>query len=310
MGKAGIVAQKTAATLASTGTRSHFIHPAEAFHGDLGRIHCDDVVLAFSQSGETEEVIRLLPSLAQFDVRLIAVVSKPSCTLGEAADVVVELGPLGEADPLGLAPSTSTTAMLAIGDALALVASRMRNFGPQDFARFHPGGALGLKLSKVEDHMRPLADCRVASEEKTIREVFVACTRPGRRTGAIMLVDAAGKLSGLFTDSDLARQLESTDVSVLDRPIQDVMTRRPLTAVEGSRLSEAGDLLAQRKISELPVVDQQGRPVGLLDLTDLWGLFPHDDAKIAKPKTSKADGQSDAPKLLSYPDSQPLRRSS
>jgi arabinose-5-phosphate isomerase len=274
MGKAGMIAQKIAATLASTGTRSHFLHPAEAVHGDLGRIRADDVLLVFSQSGETEEVVRLLPSLAEFGVRLIATTARRTSTLGRAAHAVVELGPLQEACGLGLAPSTSTTAMLALGDALALVTSRMRAFGREDFARFHPAGSLGRQLSKVDEFMRPLADCRVASQSDAVRRVFVDHSRAGRRTGAIMLVDRAGKLAGLFTDSDLARLFESKRDAALDRPIREVMTLRPSTAPAGSMMLDAVAIMAERKISELPVVDRRGRPQGMLDVTDVVALFP------------------------------------
>ncbi|REK11871.1 MAG: KpsF/GutQ family sugar-phosphate isomerase [Planctomycetota bacterium] len=278
MGKAGVIAQKIAATLASTGTRSHFLHPAEAVHGDLGRIRADDVLLVFSQSGETEEVVRLLPSLAEFGVRLIAVTARRTSTLGRAAHAAIELGPLQEACELGLAPSTSTTAMLALGDALALVTSRLREFGREDFARFHPAGALGRKLSKVDEFMRPLAECRVAPQSETVRQVFVEHGRAGRRTGAIMLVDKAGKLAGLFTDSDLARLLESKRDAAIDRPIRDVMTVGPSTAPHGSMMLDAVAIMAERKISELPVVDRRGRPLGMLDVTDVVALFPEASA--------------------------------
>ena len=193
MGKAGLIAQKLVATFASTGTRSHFLHPAEAFHGDLGRVHEGDVVLVLSQSGETGEVVQLLPSLKELGVPLLAITANNKNTLGQAADVTIELGKLSEACWLGLAPSTSTTAMLAIGDALALVLSRIQGFQPEDFARYHPGGSLGHKLSHVEDHMRLLGECRVARADETVRQVLVACTKPGRRTGAIMLIDAEGR---------------------------------------------------------------------------------------------------------------------
>jgi arabinose-5-phosphate isomerase len=185
---------------------------------------------------------------------------------------------LEEACSLGLAPSTSTTAMLAVGDALALVTSRMRNFGREDFARFHPAGSLGRKLSKVEDHMRPLSQCRVASERQTVREVLIAVRLPGRRTGATMLVDPQGKLSGVFTDSDLARLFEQHRDGELDGPIRAVMTPRPLTVRFGSLMSEAVAVMSQRKISELPVVDTQGRPAGLIDVTDVVGLVPPEAA--------------------------------
>ena len=274
MGKAGLIAQKVAATLSSTGTRSHYLHPGEAVHGDLGRIHRDDAVLVFSQSGETEEVVRILPSLADLEVPLVAVVSRRTSTLGRAAGVVIELGPLQEACSLGLAPSTSTTAMLAVGDALALVVSRMRDFRREDFARFHPAGNLGRQLSKVDDFMRDLSECRVAEESQSVRQVFAAHGRRGRRTGAIMLIDPLGKLAGLFTDSDLARLFESKRDAALDAPIREVMTSRPSTVPQGSMMLDAVTIMAERKISELPVIDAAGRPRGLIDITDVVGLFP------------------------------------
>ena len=272
MGKAGIIGQKIAASLSSLGTRAHFLHPAEAFHGDLGRIHANDVVLMLTQSGETNEVVQLLPSLKEFHVPLVAITASQSSTVGRAATIVIELGQLEEACSLGLAPSTSTTAMLAVGDALALVLSKLRGFRAEDFARFHPGGALGRRLSRVDDVMRPLAECRTAADRQTVREVIVACGKPGRRTGAIMLTDAAGRLTGLFTDSDLARLFERRDEAALDRPIRDVMAARPTTVLAGTRVGDAVSLLAARKFSELPVVDDAGRPIGLIDVTDVVGL--------------------------------------
>src|SRR5688572_20004260 len=174
MGKAGLVGQKITATLASTGTRSHFLHPAEAIHGDLGRVHRDDVLLILSYSGETDEVTKILPSLKKLAAGLIAITGQPHSTLGRLADVTLDLGPLREACPLGLAPSASTTAMLALGDALALVLSRLRGFAEEDFARFHPGGSLGRKLAKVEEVMRPLAECRVAHQQHSVRDTLIA----------------------------------------------------------------------------------------------------------------------------------------
>jgi arabinose-5-phosphate isomerase len=269
MGKAGLIGQKIAATMASTGTRSHFLHPAEAFHGDLGRVHRDDVVLILSQSGETEEVTRLLPSLSELNTAIIAMTASRNSTLGRAANVTLELGPLKEACSLGLAPSTSTTVMLAYGDALALVVSRMRSFGPEDFARFHPGGSLGRQLSKVDDHMRGLDECRVASHSESVRSVLVAEHKPGRRTGAIMLVDDRQRLTGIFTDSDLARLFETRRESALDQSIESVMTANPISIASGTLVQDALAVLAERKISELPVVDTDRRPIGMLDITDL-----------------------------------------
>jgi KpsF/GutQ family protein len=287
MGKAGLIGQKIAATLSSTGTPAHFLHPAEAFHGDLGRVHSLDVVVMLTQSGETAEVVQLLPSLREFGVPLVAITAARTSSVGRVANVVVELGELEEVCSLGLAPSTSTTAMLAVGDALALVLSKMRNFQADDFARFHPGGALGRKLSKVDDIMRPLSDCRCASESLSVREVIVRCTKPGRRSGAIMLTDKAGRLTGLFTDSDLARLFEKHDESALDRPMCTVMVAQPTTVPSGIRVGDAVTLLAQRKFSELPVVDKQGRPVGLVDVTDVVGLKAETVAESVKASSSK-----------------------
>jgi arabinose-5-phosphate isomerase len=289
IGKAGLIGQKIMATLASTGTRSHFLHPAEAVHGDLGRVHGDDVVLVLSQSGETEEIVRLLPPLAEARVPIIAVTGRAKSTLACAAVAVIDLGPLEEACPLGLAPSSSTAAMLAVGDALALVVSRMRGFAREDFARFHPAGNLGLKLSKVQQHMRPLEQCRVAPQEETVRQVLVRVSVPGRRTGATMLVDASGRLAGIFTDSDLARLFEHRHDSALDAPIHSVMTPNPLQVAHGSLMSEAVALMARQKISELPVVDGDGRPVGLIDVTDVVGLFPQ-QTEAEPAKASRLEG--------------------
>jgi arabinose-5-phosphate isomerase len=302
MGKAGLVGQKIMATLASTGTRAHCLHPAEAVHGDLGRVHRDDVMLILSQSGETEEVLRLLPSLTELGVPILAITSRAASTLGRAATVTIELGPMQEAGLLGLAPSTSTTAMLALGDALALVTSRMRNFGREDFARFHPGGSLGRKLSKVEHHMRPLDQCRVAGDTVSVREVFVAVGRPGRRIGAIMLVDSSGRLSGIFTDSDLARLFEGRRDQSLDGPIRAVMTAHPVMIPLGSRMSDAVALMARRKISELPVVDAEGKPAGMIDITDVVGMLPEEAAVEEPPAMPSQAAKSRAAAYRVFPE--------
>jgi arabinose-5-phosphate isomerase len=279
MGKAGLIGQKIAATLASTGTPSHFLHPAEAIHGDLGRVQSHDVVLALSYSGETEEIVRLLPALAERATSVIAITASETSSLGRAAAIVLPLGRIREACPLGLAPTASTTAMLALGDALALVVSRLRGFGREDFARHHPGGNLGQRLSKVEHHMRPLSECRVAEDFLSVRDVLIRVSRPGRRTGAVLLVDARGKLQGIFTDSDLSRLLEQRRDELLDGPMSAVMCRRPATVSLGSPLSNAVTLMAERKISELPVLDAQEAPVGLIDVTDLMSLVPSEEEK-------------------------------
>lgn len=274
MGKAGLVGQKLAATLASTGTPAYPLHPAEAVHGDLGRIRADDVVLALSQSGETDEVVRLIPAIRRIGAALIAITERAESTLGRAADLCVALGPIEEACPLGLAPSASTTAMMAVGDALALLVSRMRDFQPEDFALYHPGGSLGRRLARVEDLMRTGPQIRLARAGETVRSVFVRLAGPRRRTGAILVVDAEERLVGIFTDSDLARLFERRREQLFDGPIAAVMTRDPVKVVVGSTIAEAVEALKLRKISELPVVDGGGRPVGLIDLTDLIGLVP------------------------------------
>lgn len=274
MGKAGLVGQKIAATLASTGTSSHFLHPGEAVHGDLGRIHQDDTILALSYSGDTEELVRLLPTIRAMGNSIIAITGNPASALGRRSTVILDVGPVREACALGLAPSTSTTAMMALGDALALVLSRLRRFGPEDFARFHPGGSLGRKLSKVEDVMRPLSECRVCGDGHSVRQVFVSVSRPGRRSGAIMLTDNAGLLSGIFTDSDLARLLENNRETDLDRPVSQLMTRAPRMIRIGSYVTDAIEILKENKISELPVVDSQGKPRGMIDVTDVVAFTP------------------------------------
>jgi arabinose-5-phosphate isomerase len=219
-------------------------------------------------------MLRLLPSLNRLKSPLLVITGNAHSTLARAATVTLCLGPLQEACSLGLAPSTSTTAMLAVCDALALVASRMRNFDSEDFYSLHPAGNLGRQLSHVEDHMRPLAECRVARDSQSVREVFVARSRPGRRSGAIMLTADDGRLSGLFTDSDLARLFERRRDSALDGPIRDVMTPQPTTVRHGSMMTDAVEILAERKISELPVVGQAGQPLGLIDITDVVGMIP------------------------------------
>jgi arabinose-5-phosphate isomerase len=276
MGKAGLIGQKIAATFASTGTRSHFLHPSEAIHGDLGRLHAEDVALVLSFSGQTEEIVRILPALRDLRVPIVAVTGQAESALARQAVITLDLGSIGEACPLGLAPTASTTAMLALGDALALVLSRMRGFSSEDFARFHPGGSLGRKLARVEDAMRPLTQCRVARHDQSLREALVDQSRPGRRTGALMVVDHAEVLVGIFTDSDLARLLEANRDAAIDGPLADVMIHSPATITLGELLSTACELLSRRKISELPVVDQAGKPLGLIDITDVVGIAPED----------------------------------
>jgi arabinose-5-phosphate isomerase len=276
MGKAGLVGQKLAATLASTGTRAFPLHPAEAVHGDLGRVRADDVVIALSQSGETEEVVRLIPALRRLNACLVAITERATSTLGQAADLCIALGPVEEACPLGLAPSASTTALMAVGDALALLVSRLRDFSPEDFALYHPAGSLGRKLMRVEDVMRTGRQIRRAHVEETVRDVFIRLAGPRRRSGAVLIEDGETHLLGIFTDSDLARLFERRREADLDRPIGELMTVDPKRVRVGAMLPDAVELMKRHKISELPVVDRGNHLVGLIDVTDLIGLEPAD----------------------------------
>jgi len=267
MGKPGFIARKISATLASTGTPSFYLHPAEAVHGDLGMVTRKDLVIAISQSGETEEMIRLLPILKKIGASLIAITSRPKSTLAKHADIVLDLGVTKEACPLNLAPSASTTASLALGDALALCVSKKKKFKSEDFAVFHPGGSLGRKLTQVRDIMRigkanPVAKCGTP-----VRKVLLIITKA--RAGSCSIVDARGRLCGIFTDGDLRRQLKNGKGDFLSEPVERIATRNP-TVIEADRLvEEAFDVLRSLKIDEVPVVDKSKRVVGLLDVQDL-----------------------------------------
>lgn len=274
IGKAGIIGQKVAATLSSTGTRAMFLHPAEGVHGDLGCIGAGDVVLVFSNSGNTEEVCRILPIVRQLGASIIAVTASSENRLAQAANVVLEIGSLREAGELRLAPSTTTTAMLAMGDALALVVSQAKGFTARDFGTFHPGGSLGRQLTPIREVMRHGSELRIASKNETVRGTLQRLRSTGRRTGAILVADEEGILCGLFTDSDLARLLEQHRDEQLDAPVSEVMTSSPTTLRDNACLGDAVTMLTERKISELPIVDKAGRPVGLIDITDVIGLSP------------------------------------
>ena len=268
MGKAGLIGQKLAATFASTGTPAHFLHPAEAIHGDLGRIRKHDVILILSNSGETDEVLKIIPSLKEFGTPIISI-TKGESTLARYSDAVLEIAVQNEAGPLNLAPSNSTAVMLALGDALAFAVSDKRSFKKDDFARFHPGGTLGIKLSPVERHMRPLSECRIAKAGKTVLETLKESNIPGRRTGAIFLVRNDFTLAGIFTDSDFTKLIAQKGDSALSISMDDVMIRSTKSVHVGDEMSRAIDLLEATKISQLPVLDAQERPVGILDKTDL-----------------------------------------
>jgi len=273
IGKAGLIAQKISATLASTGTPSHFLHAAEAVHGDLGRVRPHDIVLILSYGGETAEVTRLLGQLEKMKVPVVAMTGTLDSTLARKAKVLLWMGQIEEACPLGLAPSATTTAMLALGDALALTVLKMRQqagrFSREEFALYHPGGSLGRQLILVETVMRQRVDLPVARDDLTLREALASLRRMRRRSGAICLVDARGRLTGIFTDADLRRLLEKGGEECLSRPIAEVMTRCPKFVRVGDTAADAIEIINRHFIEELPVVDRRGRLVGLVDVQDL-----------------------------------------
>ncbi len=267
MGKAGIIGQKLSATLASTGTPSYWVHPAEAVHGDMGRVARPDVIIALSNSGETEELTRLLPVIKRMGSRLIALTGNPRSMLAKHSDVVLDVSVRREACSLNLAPTSSTTAMLAMGDALAVVVAERKGFKPRDFALLHPGGALGKKLLlRVRDLMRTHEAHPVVRDTVRVRDVLLAITKA--RAGCASVVDGRGRLVGIFTDGDLRRHLDSTP-NLTTLPVKQLMTRNPKTIGADRLAAEALRLLREHKIDELVVVDGARRPVGLLDVQDL-----------------------------------------
>jgi arabinose-5-phosphate isomerase len=270
VGKSGHIGDKIAATLTSTGATAVVLNSLNALHGDLGLVSDGDVILTFSYGGETAELLNILPPLARFDVKLIAVTGRPDSTLGQAADIVLDVAVSQEACPLNLAPTSSTTAMLALGDALAMVLLEARGFQQDDFARFHPGGSLGrVLLTRVNQIMRKATQLAVAGPDATVLEVLKKMTQC--RTGAAAIVDADGKLCGVFTHGDLARHYQAhADLGAL--PVGQFMTQNPIT-VRGDKLAaEALHVLKTHRIDDLIVVDEDNRPVGIIDSQDLSRL--------------------------------------
>ncbi len=267
MGKTGIIGRKISATLSSTGTPSIFMHSAEAVHGDLGQVTRDDVVILISSSGETEETVRILPSLKKIGCKTIAMTGGVKSVLARHCDLVLNCGVKKEGCPLGLAPMASTTATLAMGDALAACLVDRKNFKQEDFAFYHPGGSLGRRLLlTVEDVMRKGPRFARVAESLKVKDVLFAITKA--RCGSACVVDKRNRFSGIFTDGDLRRNIES-DPQILQKSVGSVMTRNPLTICKDRLAAEAFDLLISRKVDELPVVDAKGCLVGLLDVQDL-----------------------------------------
>lgn len=275
LGKSGLIGRKISATLSSLGMPSHELHPAEALHGDLGRLRRADLLLAISNSGETEELVTLASIVRHDGVPIIAITGGAgSSTLARLADVALCLGQIPEAPgDLGLAPTCSTTVQLAVGDALALAAAQRRAFTTDEYARHHPGGTLGGLLRPVLDVLRFRAgeNLPLVEESLTVAGALQAAERVGRRPGALLVVDAEGVLTGLFTDAD-ARRLIIRDRAAFDGPITAVMTRSPQTLPHTALVRDARRVMIERRRDELPVVDDAGRPLGLLDVQDLVAL--------------------------------------
>ncbi len=267
MGKSGIISHKIAATLSSTGTSAFFLHPAEAIHGDLGAVRREDVVLALSHSGETAELVRLVEAIRRIGATLIVMSGNPSSTLGQAADVSLSCHVAEEACPLNLAPSASTTASLALGDALALALSKRKGFRAEDFANLHPGGRLGKKLMRVESLMH--AGTALPAVRRGTRMPDVIHEITDKRLGMTCVIDDEGRLLGLVTDGDLRRHL-TAGPSMLDQTAGDIMTPNPVTIGRDTLAVEALRLMEERKITSVIVVDAHARAEGVVHLHDLW----------------------------------------
>jgi len=268
IGKSGIIAQKISATLSSTGTPSLFLHPAEAIHGDLGRIVRGDVVLAVSHSGQSEEIVALLPQIRRLGSPFIAMTGNPRSTLALAADVHLDVSIRQEACPLGLAPTASTTAALALGDALSMALLDRRGFTVDDFAVLHPGGRLGKKLLRVEDVMHSGGEVPRVGPATVMKDVLFEMT--GKRLGLTPVVDDQGKLLGVISDGDLRRQLERHGYGLLDKTAAECMTARPVLIDRKALAAAALDAMEAAKITALLVTDAGGALEGVVHLHDLW----------------------------------------
>ncbi len=267
MGKSGIICQKIAATLSSTGSPAYFMHPAEALHGDLGMLVSGDVLLAVSNSGETQEIVRLLELVRRLGARIIGLSGNRSSTLARHADVHLEVGVAEEACNLDLVPTASTTAAMAMGDALAIACYEQRGFSATDFARFHPGGRLGRKLLTVDDLMHRADELPAVLETASMHETVEEMS--AKRLGMTCVVDEQGRLAGVVTDGDLRRRMLRTN-EPLRGTARDAMTRTPLTIEPGALASEALRLMEDRRVTSLPVIDPERRLLGVIQIHDLW----------------------------------------
>ena len=274
LGKSGLVGQKLSATLASTGTPSHFLHPTEAVHGDLGRIRRGDVVLLLSYSGRTEEVSSLAAILRQDDIPIISISKNVESQLGKLSDAAIGLGDIAEACQNGLAPTSTTTAMMAVGDALAVAASVLRSFSAEDFNRSHPGGTLGRTMMPVKEviRFRVGKNIAMASREQTIQEILTSAEAFPRRCGAILIADENQKLLGLLTDGDIRRLLIEFGPATLEKTAGEVMTANPIAVTVDAPVRDAIQIIREKRVDELPVVEEDGTTFGVLDIQDLLAL--------------------------------------
>jgi arabinose-5-phosphate isomerase len=267
MGKAGLIGNKIQATLASTGTLAYSLHPVDALHGDLGMIHADDVVLALSKSGSSE-LVELLPRLKEAGCRIILLTAKTDSAAARHADFILDIGQTAEACPLGLAPSSSTAAMLALGDAIALTVMEQKSVQPDQYASYHPGGALGRFLMKASEMMRSGPDCPTVRETDTLARCYEIILAAPRRAGAAAIIDTDGRLTGIITHGDFFRLFHKAK-SFADRSVCEVMTRSPKRVLAEARVNDALQIMRKHSIDELPVVDAQDRLVGMIDIQDL-----------------------------------------
>ncbi len=268
MGKSGLVGQKISATFSSTGTPSFFLHPAEALHGDLGRLVPSDVLMALSYSGETEELLRLLDTVKRLAIPLIVLTGQPASTLAQASDVVIDVAISEEACPLGLAPTASTTAMLAVGDALAMALLERRGFKEEDYAALHPGGGLGVRLRRVENVMHTGDEIPCVNPETTLPDVIYEISQ--KKMGHTAVVDSDGRLAGVISDGDLRRFFQHQGSHALERCAAELMTRTPVTIGRKELATRALNVMESRRITSLMVVDGEGRLEGVVHIHDLW----------------------------------------
>jgi len=266
VGKSGLICKKIAATLSSTGTPAFFLHPTDAAHGDLGMVKGEDTVIAVSNSGETAELLSIIPLIKSFGIPVIAITSNPNSSLARLSDVVLNIGVKREACPLNLAPTTSTTVTLALGDAIAAALMKLKGFTPEEFAKFHPGGKLGIRLSKVKEIMRTGREIPIVKPDTPLKEAIFEIS--SKKIGATLVVEN-GKLVGIITDGDLRRALEKG--ATLETKVSELMTKNPKQIEEEAYGEEALREMEKHKITVLPVVNKEGKLKGIIHLHDILG---------------------------------------